>query len=255
MISPYHTLITGASRGLGRALALECARRRMNLILVSLPGEWLHDLAASIRVTYRVEVIAIEMDLCGEGVCERLFRIVSNREIKIHMLINNMEQANPCRDTNDRDAGERLRCSELATAELTHRFLPMLRENGPSYILNRKPIRENPEGMKDRHPSFLGAMTYRLRRELRGSNIHVSLLCPGQMKSGETNNPCREKLHRPARFSAINTEQLASLAIDGLLRRSARIYPGCRQRVMAFLERYVPANEIKMGRRKLHPFQ
>ena len=44
-----YTLITGASEGLGKALALECAKRKMSLVLVSLPNEGLEILAAFIQ--------------------------------------------------------------------------------------------------------------------------------------------------------------------------------------------------------------
>jgi uncharacterized protein len=239
MISPYHTLITGASRGLGRALALECARRRMNLILVSLPGEWLHDLAASIRVTYRVDVIAIEMDLCEERAGERLFRIVANRERKVNMLINNLGMDHPGIYTPDGKAFEKqLRRKELATVEITHRFLPMLRENGPSYILNRKPYfpirkKQNPHS----HFSFMEAMTDRLRQELHEGDIHVSLLCPGRLYSSDYPSRNREMNRMLSRLCAMEPEKLAPLAIDGLLRRKKRIHPGYRHRMMGFLDR------------------
>ena len=52
-----YTLITGASEGLGKALAIECARRKMNLVLVALPGRELYDLADFIRRYYNVDVM------------------------------------------------------------------------------------------------------------------------------------------------------------------------------------------------------
>ncbi|MEZ5028501.1 MAG: hypothetical protein R2765_06910 [Ferruginibacter sp.] len=60
MHNPYYTLITGASEGFGKALALECATRKMNLILVALPGPELINLADFIKRNYFVDAIAIE---------------------------------------------------------------------------------------------------------------------------------------------------------------------------------------------------
>jgi uncharacterized protein len=50
MLNSCYTLITGASEGLGKALAIECARRNMNLILVALPGPDLYSLANLIKL-------------------------------------------------------------------------------------------------------------------------------------------------------------------------------------------------------------
>ena len=63
--------------GFGKALALECAAKKMNLILVSLPGEDLHDLALCIRRAYNVSTIALEVDLCEEGACLGLYNQVN----------------------------------------------------------------------------------------------------------------------------------------------------------------------------------
>ena len=43
------TLITGAGAGIGKALAMECASRKMNLILVALPGLELEDTVREIK--------------------------------------------------------------------------------------------------------------------------------------------------------------------------------------------------------------
>src|SRR5688572_10500695 len=87
-IKPY-TIITGASEGLGKALALECAARGMNLILVALPGPELHQLNNFIRKNYGVEVISIDCDLCDEMSCNFLREKVHAMNIPINMLINN----------------------------------------------------------------------------------------------------------------------------------------------------------------------
>lgn len=73
MPSTVFTIITGASEGLGKAFALECASRKMNLILVALPGRELHCLAATIERNFRVTVFALEKDLTIEADCWSLY--------------------------------------------------------------------------------------------------------------------------------------------------------------------------------------
>ena len=66
MAKVYYTLITGASEGLGKFLALECARRRRNLVLTALPGSGLRKLAAYITGQFGVHVVYVEKDLSTE---------------------------------------------------------------------------------------------------------------------------------------------------------------------------------------------
>jgi short-subunit dehydrogenase len=57
------TLITGASAGIGKALALECASRKMNLLLAALPGLELEDTVREIKTAYKIECHAFGVDL------------------------------------------------------------------------------------------------------------------------------------------------------------------------------------------------
>ena len=62
-MSDRYTLITGASQGLGRAFAFECAKRGMNLILVALPGSGLEQVAHDVSAEYTVKVDILPIDL------------------------------------------------------------------------------------------------------------------------------------------------------------------------------------------------
>ena len=66
MLNRKFTLITGASEGFGKALAIECASRKINLVLVALPGPELNNLADFIKRNFGVAVYTIEKDLTNE---------------------------------------------------------------------------------------------------------------------------------------------------------------------------------------------
>src|SRR5687768_4589988 len=89
MHNPPVALITGASEGLGRHLALECARRGMNLFLVALPDSNLQRLANYISNNHGVQVWTFEKDLCAEDTCKQLYDAVKAQGLTISVLINN----------------------------------------------------------------------------------------------------------------------------------------------------------------------
>jgi short-subunit dehydrogenase len=89
MPKKMYSLITGASEGLGKAFALECAKRNMNLVLVALPHSRLDELADFIRRNYSVSVHVFEKDLADPVACHELFFEVQKQQLHLQMLINN----------------------------------------------------------------------------------------------------------------------------------------------------------------------
>ncbi|MEI9944227.1 MAG: SDR family NAD(P)-dependent oxidoreductase [Chitinophagaceae bacterium] len=138
MHNNFYTLITGASEGFGKALAIECAQREMNLILVALPGPELHPLADFIRRNYCVDVVSIEKDLCEDESCSGLFNEINALKLRVNMLINNagIGSTVPFADGNVSMYEKQIKLNVLATTLITRLFLGMLKQNSPSHILN-----------------------------------------------------------------------------------------------------------------------
>ncbi len=134
----YYTLITGASMGFGKTLALECANRKMHLILVALGGENLHKFSDYLKKHYGIDAITLEMDLTEDNACYDLYEQVTALGLKVNMLINNAGVG--CTelfvDGCINKYQQQIKLNVLVTTMLTHLFLGMLKEHSPSYILN-----------------------------------------------------------------------------------------------------------------------
>src|SRR6478672_10891284 len=84
------TLVTGAGSGIGRALAMECASRKMNLLLAALPGSDLENAAREIKTKYSTECHALGIDLSKpESFCH-VFKWIKENNFHINILINNV---------------------------------------------------------------------------------------------------------------------------------------------------------------------
>ncbi|HTE30606.1 MAG TPA: SDR family NAD(P)-dependent oxidoreductase [Chryseolinea sp.] len=246
MNKQYYTLITGASQGLGKALAIECARRNMNLILVSLPEEGLSKLSAYLKAAYNVNTIAIEIDLCGDGHCQEVFNHVAVLGLQVNMLINNAGIggtrffSEECVEHYERQ----IRLNVLATTIITRSFLEMLKRNAPSHILNVGSLASFFSLAKKQvyggTKSYIYYFSKSLRRELMHEQVFVSVVCPGGMY---TNDMVRQTINGGnyiARASGMMPEDVAPITIDGLLGKREVILPGVINKTFIFLNCVLP---------------
>jgi len=241
-----YTLITGASEGLGKALAIECARRSMNLILVALPGPELCSLANLIKGNYPVQVICIGKDLCRDKSCIELYEEVTALNLQVNVLINNagigstvlFEEGSPCLYE------KQIRLNVLATTLLSRLFLPTLQRNSHSYILNVGSMASffylPKKQVYGATKSFIYFFSKSLRKELRKSNVHVSVLCPGGMNTNLALTLMNKTGNCLSRLSVMNPEEVVPIAIDGLLRGKEVIIPGKLNNFFMLLDKILP---------------
>ena len=246
MLNNVYTLVTGASEGFGKALSIECARRGMNLILVALPGEELKSLKNYIERNYPVTAIYFEHDLSNSDECYHLFKSITDQKLQVNMLINNAGIGGTHR-FEDRDAAYYQRLISLnvvAPTILTHFFLPLLCAHHQSYILNVSSMagmfivtnKQVYGGTK----SYILAFSRSLRRELKEKNVSVSTICPGGMNTTLAQIVRNQTLSGIGRWSVMNPEVVASVAINNMLKGKELIIPGKWNRFIVFLNMILP---------------
>ena len=133
-LSPTTALVTGASRGIGAAIALQLAERGLRLILVARGQESLDQLAGSLPDTATVDSFTI--DLSEPDGASRLLQLVNDREIDI--LINNAGGA-PNQSFMEADADQVQRLIQLnvtAPTQLMHGLIPAMKARRRGRILN-----------------------------------------------------------------------------------------------------------------------
>jgi short-subunit dehydrogenase len=252
MCNNLYTLITGASEGFGKALAIECASRKMNLILVALPKSKLNSFADSLKQKYEIEVLAIEKDLSIEENCFLVFKEVHELQLSVNMLINNVGISSTMffSEGNVDFYQKQVKLNVIVTTLLTSLFLDMLKTNKPSHILNVGSLSSffylAKKQVYGATKSYIYSFSKSLRGELSSDGINVSVICPGGMNTNATIIMTNKSNNWLARQSIMNPEEVAPIAIKGLLNRKEIIIPGRMNKLFLIIDKLLPSFIIKM---------
>src|SRR5258705_3266072 len=239
-------LITGASEGFGKALALECAARNMDLVLVALPGSGLSSLCCYIERNFGVTTYHLEHDLSKKEECYELFNKINHLQISVNTIINNAGIGGT-HYFDERDTEfyyKQIELNVVSPTLLTHLFLQHLSQHTPAYILNVSslasffylPKKQVYGGTK----SYLVAFSRSLRRELKSRGISVSVICPGGMNTNPQMVFQNLNIHGLGRWSIMNPEAVAKTAIDGMLKNKEIIIPGFWNKLFMLFVKKLP---------------
>jgi hypothetical protein len=243
---PRAALITGASAGLGRALAEDAARRGMNLVLADLPETGLPETAAVLAERYDVRADAHEVDLSSARGVNDLVDWIESGNLPVDLLVNNAAIGAQGAFA-DGDLGRYERLLELnvgAVLRLTHRLLPVLRRRGRGHILNVASLAAfQPTPLMSVYASgksFVVNLSLALGAELRATGVRVSVLAPGGMTTNRESVARIQAQGFMGRITARTPQAVAREAIDGVLAGKAVIVPGWPNRLLRLLSRLAP---------------
>jgi short-subunit dehydrogenase len=242
-------LITGASLGLGRALALECASRGMNLLLVALPGSGLPEVGASIARDAGVSVEWRVADLTESSTLEGLLALIRSKGLDIELLINNagIGSVGAFMDQPLERHEATVCLNILALMRLTRLIVAERRGKGELRILNVASLGSfypmPTLSVYSATKGFVFDFSLALRSELAGS-VGVSVLCPNAFKTTSAVDEYARRFGLASRLACLSPERIARIAIDGVARGQAVIVPGRFNRALGLLSHVVPRSLV-----------
>jgi hypothetical protein len=246
----HWTLITGASSGIGRAFAAECARRGMNLMLIALPGSGLPGLCAELETRFGIRCRGVEKDLGKESGCHEVFAYVTENNLQVHALINNVGVGfnGLLEDMPEEEVADMLTLNIRAATLLTRLFLPTLRSRSRAHILNVGSLASfMPLAGKcvySASKAYVYFFTRALRHELGGTPVSVSGIFPSGVP---TNDRVRQRIAVSGwlgRQTTTSPEKVAREGIDGMLRGREIIFPGRKLKAFFLLASLLPQGLI-----------
>ena len=244
-----YALITGASRGIGRAVALELARCGYDLLLVARSADQLAALAAEVQVRYQRQASTLALDLTAPDAATAVAAWAATQTPALTVLVNNAGYglwgrfaALPLADQQNM-----LQLNMLLPVALTHALLPGLRQQAQAYVLNvasTAAYQAVPSlTLYAASKAFLLSFSRGLRFELQGSSVSVSCLCPGATVTSFADRAgMGEELQKAAAKISMSAEAVAGAAVAGLLAGEAEIIPGLVNKLGVGLVSLVPKN-------------
>jgi short-subunit dehydrogenase len=244
-LSGKWALVTGASSGIGAALANELAAHGADIVLVARRLDALQTLAKQIGAEQGVRTHVEAADLGQAGEPERLFEALRKNSINVSVLANNAGFGTyGIFDSIDAATEEAMiELDVKAVARMTRLFAQPMRAAGFGRILLTASV-----GAYSPSPlyavycackAFVLSYGVAIRHELRGTGVSVSVLSPGVVRTefhrvaGHEKNKFKER-------TGMDAAPVASAAVRGLLRGKAEVVPGFVNKMLAFTTRLAP---------------
>lgn len=241
-----YALITGASSGIGEAIAREYSRRGKPLILTARRTDRLEALAKELSANAACVVIAA--DLSDREAPGKLFAQTQAQGLAVDTLVNNAGYGVPGRylSSDWKTHSDFLQVMIHAVGELTHLYLPAMEKAGHGRIMNVASLAglvpsSAGHTMYGATKAWLIRFSECLSLETASKGVHVTALCPGfTYTEFHDVNGMRSSISTLPKFIWLSSEQVARIGVEAVESGKTKVVTGRTNKVIAFLGKYLP---------------
>ena len=240
-------LVTGASSGIGEAIARELARRGHGVILVARRTDALRALADELRSEHGVRAEPLACDLTDPAARDTLAADVERLGLEVAILVNNAGFGvyAPFSESDRERELSQVRINTEAVVDLTSRFFPAMVRRGEGAVLVTastaafQPLPGN--AVYAASKAFALSFADALHREAGPAGVTVTAVCPGPVKTGfqDASDAHEFSSKMPGPFWR-SAEQVAAAAVSGLEKGRRVVVPGTPNRALAAVGRFSP---------------
>lgn len=250
MTTPTSTaLITGASSGIGEAIARQLAAHGANLILVARSERRLQALAAELSQQYGVMATVIAADLSQSGAGRKLQQETEARGLQVDLLVNNAGFGgfSEFARQDPQEISEMIAVNVTALTDLTRRFLPAMLERGRGRVLNVASTAGFIPGplmaVYYATKAYVLSFSEAVNEELRGTGLSVTALCPGPVDTGFQDAATLNEsklMTGVTRLAMLDVETVARIGVEAMLRGQGVAVAGLANKVQVSAFRLLP---------------
>ncbi|MCF6389543.1 SDR family oxidoreductase [Mycobacterium sp. MBM] len=238
-------VVTGASQGIGEALAFDLAARGHHLIITARRGEVLTELAERITARHGVTVEVRAVDLADPPARDVLCEELAGRNISILCANAGTATFGPLAKLDPAGEKAQVQLNAVAVHDLCLAVLPgMLARKAGGILISgsaagNSPIPNNATYAATK--AFANTFSESLRGEVKKDGVHVTLLAPGPVRTELPDISEQSLVERLIPdFLWIDTEYTAKVSLDALEANKMRIVPGLTSKAMSVASGYAP---------------
>ena len=241
-------LVTGASAGIGAAIAREYAVRGWDLALCARREAPMIELATELKNEFGTTSHIFEIDLFDLTATDDLIARMTAKKLHIDGLVNNAGYGHPGMylDSPWEDHAKFIQLMMTAPCELARKLSPAMVENSFGRIINVASLAGHMPGSKGHTlyaavKSFLIKFSQSLNMEFEGTGVHVSALCPGfTYTEFHDVNGTREALNKLPDYMMMEADECAEQGVEACERNRAVFVPGGVNKSIAILGKVLP---------------
>jgi short-subunit dehydrogenase len=240
------TLITGACKGIGKAMAYECASRSMNVLLVSNDTSCLQLVCDDIQKSKGVVCHCFAIDLTEDDAPFKVYEWIQINQFKVNVLINNVGigKGGTFSSMNMGDIRYMMKLNNKVLVEMTYLLLSELKQHNKSYILNLSSLEATLplpyKAVYTATKNFVYAFSLAIAQELKFTSVRVSVLCPGPVLTNADGLSRLNAHGARSKMLMMYPEQVANIALNGMFKGKQVIVPGVMNAVFFKLGSILP---------------
>lgn len=240
-------LVTGASSGIGRELAIEIAPHAKSIALVARRKDRLDQLAAQLEKSKPgLKAFAVECDLADLAACDRMLETVEKELGPIDVVVNNAGFGDlGVFDKADwKKTKQMIDLNVTALVYLTHKLIGGMIARDRGGVLNVSSgfgLTFAPGGsvyVGTKH--FVTGFTECVRLDVAGLNVVVTQVCPGPVTTEFNDNIGNFTGQEPPKFVTVTARQVAKGSIRAFLKKKAMYIPGFWMKLLIPLGMHTP---------------
>ncbi len=250
-----YALITGGSKGIGKAIAESLAAKKYNILLVARSENLLKENATELEKKFGVKADFFVADISANDSAKKIAEWCNSKNYDVSVLVNNAGYGLGGAFSS-LSLDEQLNMMQLnmqSLVQLTYLMIPVLKKHqGKNYILNVASTAAHQAvpflGVYGATKAFVLSFSRAIHHELKPENISVSCLCPGPTDTYFMDRAgmkgMKKAMKQAERFN-MTPEAVAETALKGLFAGKLEIIPGGSNKAGAFLSRILPKKLVE----------